>query len=386
MLIAAWLSGCAVPGPEITSPTVSEKPFNGDGAQKKSIFVFLDGTRNDPRSGTNVRKLFEAVVQANDPQTTAMYIEGVGSAETPILGAVLGFGMEPRILRGYDFIAQSYKPNDDVYIFGFSRGAHQARALAGLIAYAGVPPRSDKDSSARRKLANAILENVKRKNDDAYKEKWAAWQSGALPFASEEIFSEYKVRTLPVEIKFLGLWDTVPGSYFKEFGVCKEQSDGRDGDRYKSDSYPSIQNIFHAVALDEKRSKFKPILLCPPLKGDGKTLVERWFPGAHADVGGGYEDSQALPGISLRWMMEALAQSYAVPLPHPQVADDPLGLAHWSIGDRPANAGSDCEDRIPPANATIDPSVKARSAAGQAQIRIQGAVALKPYPMSCPGK
>ena len=133
---------------DIPLPTIHHLP--GDRSKHKSIFVFLDGTENGPESGTNVWRLYDLIRKNNDPQTAAAYFKGVGSAADPLdtrhrgeveglLELALGKGMQERILKGYAFIASYYNPGDDIYIFGFSRGAHQARSLAGLLAYAGVP-------------------------------------------------------------------------------------------------------------------------------------------------------------------------------------------------------------------------------------------------------
>jgi uncharacterized protein (DUF2235 family) len=386
----ALLPGCAAMDGEDTDPPVMQQPFAGNPAQPKRILVFMDGTRNDVGSGTNVRKLFEAVVAAQDPQSTSVYIEGVGSAEDPlvvsIFGAALGFGMESRILRGYDFIAQAYRPGDEVFIFGFSRGAHTARALAGLIAYAGVPPALTEDDAARKRRNNRIIEIVKEKNDKDFEASWRAWQPGTEPVVAKEVGNKLHIATMPVEIAFLGVWDTVPGSSLKHFSDCRELANRREGDRYKSDSYPPIRTIFHAVSLDEKRSKFRPLLLCAPLNPAYTAVSQVWFPGAHADVGGGYDDSQELPNLSFQWMVAALGKHYPTPLAAQQYAGNALGLAHWSIGDRPANRGSTCEDRQPPAGYVPDESVRARTAEPLARIRIHGAEEQRPYPMACPGK
>ena len=382
----AFSTGCASMSGAETKPVEIEKKFTGDPALPKSIYVFHDGTRNDADSGTNVRKLFEAVLAAGDPQAVAVYIQGVGSDATPILGTLNGLGMEQRILRGYDFIAQSYRPGDAVYIFGFSRGAHSARALAGLIAYAGVPSASPLDSDQRLRQLDRMIEIVKRKNDADYADAWKSWKPGMEAPLAQEVRNKMGLLTRPVEIQFLGVWDTVPGSNFKTFGKCKELPDRRDGDRYKSDSYPPIRKIFHAVSADEKRSKFQPILLCPAMHPDYTVVVETWFPGAHSDVGGDYSDSQALSNLSLYWMMDALRGS-GVTLPQaPQSAGDPRGLAHWSIGDRPGNLGSECQDRLIPPGAVMHPSVQARRDAGTVPVRINGATKSLPYPMSCSGK
>lgn len=360
-----------------------EKQFSGDAGRKKDIFVFLDGTKNNAASDTSVRRVFDALYQANDPQAVALYIEGVGTVENPLLGALLGFGMEPRILRGYDFISQSYRPGDKIYIFGFSRGAHQARALAGLIAYAGLLPPTENDQRSRLAKGNAVLERVKRENDEQHQCTWGSWQPGAAPLLSENLRTELAISTTPAEITFLGIWDTVPGSFFKDYGVCKEMVNRRDGDRYKSDSYPPIRHIVHAVSMDEKRSRFAPILVCPALNAAATTIDEEWFPGAHADVGGGYPNSRDLPNLSLQWMMKKLAQSYPAAAAFAPAPPDPHGLAHWSMGDWPANWWSDCQDRAVPAGAIKHGSVAERAGKTPALIRIKGDNVTRPYPLSC---
>ncbi|OEZ97966.1 hypothetical protein JAB9_23200 [Janthinobacterium sp. HH107] len=379
--MAMLLSACAAMG-DYGNPVITEKAFAGDPALPKNIFVFLDGTRNDSASGTNVRQMFDAVVNANDVQTSAIYIEGVGSVDSPVLGASLGFGMEPRILRGYDFIAQAFRPGDKLYIFGFSRGAHQARALAGLIAYAGVPAKSEDVVQQRLQRGNAILELVKTKNDIDYMDAWRNWLPGQEPIVGKELHERFQLRMSPVEVQFLGLWDTVPGSLFKDFGMCKELSDRRDGDRYKSDSYPPIRRILHAVSHDEKRSRFRPILLCPPINADYTSVSELWFPGSHADIGGGYDDTRALSDLSLAWMRADLTQHYA--LPPTQLAGDPMGVAHWSISDWPGNLFSHCEDRLKPAGALASAGLTTRDSAHRAQLSVRGTIDDWPYPLFCP--
>jgi len=381
ILIAALLSGCAT---TVADHETAEIPLRGNPAQHKSIFVFLDGTRNDTASGTNVRKAYEAIRDDHQAQTTGIYIEGVGSRETQVLGSLLGLGMEPRILRGYDFVARHYRAGDDLYIIGFSRGAHQARALAGLLAYAGLPDALPEDASRRYSLENKIIEVVKDKNDIDYLDRWKAWRPGQPAMLAAEIRDRVGLSMNPVEIAFVGVWDTVPGSLFKKFDECMEQKNGKEGDRYKSASYPPIHHIAHAVSRDEKRSRFEPILLCKKIEGTTSPKVqERWFPGAHADVGGGYEDAQGLEGQPFNWMMTLIAQHYQSANPLPVIKADPLGLAHWSIGDWPGNLFSHCKNRSMPDDADKDPSIGARADEPSVPIRVDGKETKMKYPVIC---
>jgi uncharacterized protein (DUF2235 family) len=397
--LVAFIVGCStISG---TEEEVEEVPvvvhaLKGDSNKKKDIFVFLDGTKNTKESLTNVWRLFDFLREDNDPQTTAIYIEGVGSVnDAPFSGATLGRGMEPRILRGYRFISENYNPSDNIYLFGFSRGAHQARSLAGLISYAGVLKASDSDSDQLKKKSNQIIELVKKKSDEDYLDKWSSWHKDQLPLLYAEIKSKLNIETQTAEVAFLGVWDTVPGSLLKNYGVCKEEKKfvkkylywlipGIDkGERYKTDSYPPINQIAHAVSRDEKRSKFAPLLLCREIDSQHSSIIEVWFPGSHSDVGGGYEDSRELPSISLEWMIGLLNKTYRFnAVPH--LKANAKGLAHWSIGDRPGNIGSKCVDRKPPKNANIHSSVEERKRASPVSIRWEGIQREDiDYPITC---
>lgn len=388
IVLVSLLYGCASP-----KLVIETHPLSGDASAKKDIFVFLDGTGNNPGSETNVWKLYQLVVASGKGQTTALYVAGVGSAEdAPLSESALGRGMESRILEAYSFISENYSLGDRIFLFGFSRGAHQARSLAGLISYAGLLQEQGLEPGARVEDANRVIELVKKQRDQDFQTYWQNWRTGQPPPLENAINEELGLTVVPGEIAFLGVWDTVPGSSLKPYGVCKEEIGGikrqgkfipgiDNGERYKSDSYPPIRHIAHAVSIDEKRSKFRPLLICPPMKSSTK-VDEVWFPGAHADVGGGYEDSDELPRISLQWMAAMLGKRYSLETDSIG-AGNPLGLAHWSIGDRPANLGSECEDRMPDSTAQKDPSIEQRKSVAKVPVRWYGDPKRLPYPIDC---
>lgn len=354
-----------------------------DGAAPRAaqdLFVFLDGTGNSAESRTNVWRLHERLLAKRKDGFAAAYIPGVGSTTNPVFGNALGHGMERRVRCGYAFLGEQYEPGDRIFIFGFSRGAHEARNLAGQIAYAGIAPKEG-DRDRQLKHANAIQEIVKDQADDDHATAWTNWKPGAPPPLAASINRRLKLQTQGAEVTLLGVWDTVPGSAFVDYGVCKEKPNRKKGDRYKTGSYPPLRHIAHAMALDEKRSRFHPLLLCPAYNAELTKLEQEWFPGAHADVGGGYEGETALPDISLGWMINRLA-SYGVDV-GPAPAGDPKALAHWSIGDAPANTGSTCEDRVRPAEDRQSLAVAARSAEGPVPLRVHGKVVTRAYPLRC---
>lgn len=380
------LAGCSTKPITQYAPNPDVSRLKSPYSVNKNIFVFFDGTANDWSSRTNIRRLFELIAVHEDPTELSIYIDGVGSSSTPLTGGALGYGMKSRILEGYMFLARYYNPGDQIYIFGFSRGAFQARALAGIISYNGLPKftKGNKTESHKEllKLLRTQSENIwklsKDKNDYT-DEEWLSWKADAPPPFAKEIKEKHNIDTLAVKIKFLGIWDTVPGSSFKDYDLYKECKNRAEGDRYKILPYPTIEEIAHALSLDEKRSKFRPVLVRKPIDPKRTQLHQVWFPGAHADVGGGYEDSNDLAGISLNWMLKLLEKHNIFEGRHPTVYSAYDGLAHWSIGDRPANAGSEEENRPVPVKSIFHPSIQKRVAGKKVPIRKMGKVVFEKY-------
>lgn len=378
------LVGCAGIRTSPVAGHVSESQAAAE-AGPRTLFVLFDGTHNDEKSQTNVFAL-KRVIERSTLPATVFYVEGVGALEdTQLLGNVLGLGMEERINAGYTFLSERHRAGDRIVIAGFSRGAHQARALAGLVAYAGLlnAPKAApvKDSNA----VNRVIDATKDYQDADVEAAWS--QAPDEPPLRGTLQARLGLSLRPAPIAFLGLWDTVPGSAFKKYADCREVPDHRPGERYKTGSYPSVARIAHALALDEKRSRFSPILLCPPMRPDLTAVDEQWFAGAHADVGGGYEmPGPSLSRISFAWMVKQLAEALANPLAADEpTLDDLMAPAHWSIGDAPANAGSDCVDRRRPANARLHPSVEPRVQSGRADLIVHKVSVPAAYPFGCVG-
>lgn len=386
--------------------------------QKQSIFVLFDGTANNKKSNTNVFKTFKFLkedksnVSGDNSDVQVIWIEGVGASSLYLTGNALGRGMQQRISNGYKFISKHYNPGDDIYILGFSRGAHQARALAGMISYAGLM--GDPFSTEKRYgvIARTVIEAVKNESDDNYQAYWENWERNSQPPLSADLKRKFNYKMVPAEIKFLGLWDVVPGSSFKKFnsgdsGIsftnanhphqgCKEgssqDSSSIKADRYKLNSYPTIKKIVHAVSLEEKRSKFRIVLVCKPINPTYTSVEQVWFPGAHADVGGGYKDDDTLSSLSLRWMLEKLTENdehssfsgYQFEKHTPLIDVHPLAKSHFSLGDFPANIGSKCIDRPAPSDLDLYTSAHfERIKKTDLEMRVNGKWVKKNYPSKC---
>jgi uncharacterized protein (DUF2235 family) len=294
-------------------PASDEENIN----MSKRIIFCADGTWDSAQNDTNVYSLFKAMPIASDQVT--YYDDGVGSDGTLIeklTGGAFGAGLFQKIKDGYSKIAQVYEPNDDLFIFGFSRGAYTARCLAGMIAICGLPTASFDDN-----LVNTAFNAYRQRDPNQRKTILAS-------------LSQYNL--FDAKIKMVGVWDTV-GS----LGIPALLG-GVDPILYgflDTNLHPDVLNACQALAIDERRREFPPTLWTPPSPPvAGQTLEQVWFSGVHCDVGGGYPET-ALSGITLAWMM-GKAKSLGVQI-DPTVwtqyalpeAKNALGQIHesWSI-------------------------------------------------------
>ncbi len=333
------------------------KPGAG-GSRIKRIIFCADGTWNGPGEDpvatrpaepTNVYKLFLGLAGTLVGETLAgehekilnggggavqlaKYLHGVGDSRNAVLrimGGAFGTGLISRIVRGYTFLSRHYQPGDDIVLVGFSRGAYTVRALAGLIASQGLLAKAlteDHVAAYRwgamawyryRRQAAAARPAIVHRLAEAVADLPAFLSSGALQEGD----------LVPVDrIKAVAVWDTV-GS----LGVPGYLEDSRaDAFRFCDTRLsPKVGHGLHAVALDEERGDFTPTLWDP-----SANALQMLFPGAHADVGGGYplaNRESALSDIALQWMARSLEEfagvRFSVPLYEP-FRPDPLGPSH----------------------------------------------------------
>lgn len=354
-LTAALLAGCA------TAPTTQMAPNPAhvqSTKEPRKLFVFLDGTSNDWRARTNVRRLFELVAAQEDPTRLCLWVEGVGTKG--VLGKGLGLGMKPRIMAGYGFLARNYRKGDEIYVFGFSRGALEARALCGMLAHCGLC----RPQGAGEVPLDRIWDECRRLEEESISGLENRAEIGRvferrLKTNRAQVRGDFPGRVFAdVRVKFLGLWDTVPGLQFTKFNSSGEQvKDGRVNPqpRYKVKPYPNIDRIAQALSMDEVRSKFEPLLVGPPLVADKPEVFEVWFPGAHSDIGGGYSDSNEMAGVSLDWMLRLLGEDALIPGAY-RVSADARGILHHPELDFWGSFASQRQQRLLPKNAIVHES------------------------------
>ena len=310
-LLFLMLAGCA------SNTAVNHVPHS-DASTPRKLVVFLDGTANSEGSHTNVAKLHNLVTLQDDPTILTSYIEGVGT-NGKVVGMAMGWGIGHDVREAYTFLTEHYdaERHDEVYIFGFSRGAYAARILAAMVHVAGIPKLcglSEKERKAKVKKIYAAYKskkNIDERRDDV---------AGVLgrPPAS-------------VSVEFLGLWDTVEALGWPDY----KENTVNPNPRY-ADQLCNIKKAAHALSIDDDRARiFTPILLTNPHlvdQCDGVPVViddvvdEVWFSGAHADVGGGYADT-FISGNSLNWMLEKI-RPYGIAPNGARVYADALGTTH----------------------------------------------------------
>lgn len=260
----------------------------------KNIVICCDGTGNKfGKYNTNVVKMCEVLDRTRQDQVV-YYDPGVGTMGdqraitklrkglTRMLGAAIGFGIRDDIAQAYDFLAGHHQDGDKIFVFGFSRGAYTARALAALVHMYGLTAGG---------LANLTPYIVgMHADDDRSVFPWRALSSSPNRWRTANSFK--KIFGRKVAIHFLGVFDTVKSvgwlwSPLKLPFTAKNKS---------------IRHVRHAVAIDERRAFFRTNLLKPCPTQD---FQEVWFPGVHSDIGGGYKhDEQGLAQVAFHWMVK----------------------------------------------------------------------------------
>ena len=249
----------------------------------RRIAFCADGTWDGASNNTNVYRISKAIVAIPGEQYS-FYDDGVGSDGTPIeklLGGAVGTGLFQKIKDGYSTISSVYEEGDEVFIFGFSRGAYTARSLAGMIAVCGLPTKNP-DAN----LVNAAFQ--------AYRSK----DQRTVILAT---LSAYGL--VDAKMTMVGVWDTVGSLGIPAiFGAVSPLLYGF----LDTGLHPDILNAYHAAAIDERREEFPATLWTSP-PAVGQTIEQVYFCGVHCDVGGGYADDPStgttLSDITLSWMM-----------------------------------------------------------------------------------
>jgi uncharacterized protein (DUF2235 family) len=270
---------------------------------KRNFVICCDGTNNQfGTENTNVVRLIQSL-ERNPVKQRLYYDPGVGTLPEPgtwtwlgkkisdVAGLAFGGGLSWKIGEAYCYLMDYWEPGDDVFLFGFSRGAYSVRVLAGLLHLFGLMPRGNQN------LVPYVMRMFKaagKKNGEEFRKHIDLCNAFRNTFA--RIPPNSVDRRFPIH--FLGVWDTV-SSVGWVWDPAKFPYTRRN---------ESINIIRHAVSIDERRSFFRQNLMTRADRKDGRLpqdLKEYWFPGVHCDVGGGYpETGGGLWQGAFEWMLD----------------------------------------------------------------------------------
>lgn len=273
----------------------------------KRLALFFDGTWNMPESNTNVWRLSLMLADKGEDGVPQLkfYDEGVGTHWFDrISGGAFGYGLSENARLGYRWLMEHYNPGDEIFVFGFSRGAFTARSLTGVIARCGLlkpdAPMSFMQLYERYQKGDTVR--------PIYQLKYLQGQGEKNFDFEENILLEYTYyhRNL---IKMVGVWDTV-GTLGVPLGNIPGFSRHTMG-FHNTHLSTLVQNSYQALALDEERQPYWAVLWtnfvptqpnpADATHTDNRMIEQRWFAGAHCNVGGGYRND-LLPQRPLAWI------------------------------------------------------------------------------------
>lgn len=250
------------------------------------VFI-VDGTLSTFGEGseTNAGLLYRLLRdQGPLKDQTFGYDSGVqGHGLTKWLDVAMGKGINDSILTGYATLASRYRPGDRVMLFGYSRGAYAVRSLAGFIGRIGL-------------LAHEFA--TESKTVQAFRH----YETERLSMSGRKFSNAYCHANVPIDV--IGIWDTVRalGLPWPLLSRLAPMATGF----HNHDLGPTIRNGFHALAIDEDRAAYAPVVWTRAEGWTGR-MEQAWFAGAHADIGGNVwrlPQARALANIPFRWIVE----------------------------------------------------------------------------------
>ncbi|KAJ8475343.1 hypothetical protein ONZ45_g15643 [Pleurotus djamor] len=355
---------------------------------KKRLIVCCDGTGQADSHGkqvvpSNVARFARALqvsekIPANEAenrlhdeevQQVVLYQTGIGTDTTASLSGAIagktaeafGYGLDIHVLEAYYFFVNNFESLDEIYIFGFSRGAFTARAISSFICHVGLLKKQYVD------YLPVIYEAYKkRREDDEGRKYWRDWLK-----KHESILND-KIHPAGVTISILGVWDTVgslgipetwASSYlgwtgvrenWNEYFAYHDMSIPRHSSRRRKFDRPYVNSAFQALALDEHRMSFSPTLFYDPTPvqeqaSSDATLQQCWFPGVHSDIGGSYERGYLdISDLALAWMIDRCS---------PTLAFDRKALSVWIKEPSSEFKDGELDQRVPLRNRNNEPLV-----------------------------
>ncbi len=279
----------------------------------KNIVICCDGTAGTVKTDalSNVVLLYR-ILQKNDKQVL-YYDPGMAVLGNPTpylwvkkwvsraLIGLLGFGVDESVLKAYRFLIHNYEDGDQIYLFGYSRGAYTVRVLAGFIHLLGLL------KPEHENLCEHAFGSYRRASEGDFEQAW--------------LFKSVLSTRERIPIKFIGVWDTVSSVIVPKFQLVSWKKLEFLPIGFKLERLPhtdknkSVEIFRHALAIDERRRLFSCDLWTEPQPFDlnffnpkdnkDQDIKQVWFSGHHGDVGGGHPEKESgLSKISLKWMAD----------------------------------------------------------------------------------
>jgi uncharacterized protein (DUF2235 family) len=283
----------------------------------KNIILLSDGTGNAAAKvwRTNVWRTFESI-DLSKPDQIAFYADGVGTSNfkpLALLGGMFGYGLKNNVIECYKFVCRNYQVGDQIYGFGFSRGAYTTRVAMKLILTQGLVEYDNSEADLHR-FAVAAYRAFRRDNVDSI---WYIKLLGRIrDLVLRTPYDKLNNRKgATPKVRFLGLWDTVAA-----YGLPVEEMT-RFYSKWifpfevlDSHLHKDVMRACHALSIDDERTTFHPVLwteveqdgsnASPPVNYTHQERVSQvWFAGVHTNVGGGYPDD-SLAQVSLSWILK----------------------------------------------------------------------------------
>ncbi len=315
------------------------RPPSDFGPRRGTIthLIILDGTMSslEPKCETNAGLAYKLACEMGS-RLSIYYEPGLQWIDwRSARDVMMGRGINRQIKRAYGYLSSRYHPGDQIYLMGYSRGAYAVRSLAGVIDRVGL-----------LRAEHATESKIR----DTYRHYECAPGS-----ATAQAFTKAYCHET-AEIEMIGVWDTV-----KSLGINAPVL-WRFSEKlhafHNHDLSGIVKNGFHALALNESRVAYRPVLWSTTDGFEGR-VEQVWFPGTHGDVGGqlgGFDPARPLANIPLVWLLTR-AEECGLPLPpgwklrFPQDATAP-SVGNWRgsgkifMTRRKRSVGNDPSERL----------------------------------------
>ncbi|CAG8954480.1 hypothetical protein HYFRA_00004392 [Hymenoscyphus fraxineus] len=296
-----------------------------DGTWMDSGDAYTKPSANNPQAKlqtpSNVTRICRALskVGRDGVNQIIYYHAGVGTSPGVMssLTGALGKGISEHVREAYSFIATNYTSGDEIILVGFSRGAFTARSVAGMIENIGLLTRAGMDSfyaifkdqeNFRTPEYEDMFPNIPFSNKPKGPHKAREYKNRLEDLGLTRVYDANDFR---ICVTAIAVWDTVGSLGIPSVPILSVVGSSQSTHEYKfynTNLNGTVKHAFQALALDEQRKTFRPAVWERKSmdKTDRCDLRQVWFPGAHSNIGGGYDD-QGMANISLAWMMDQLA-------------------------------------------------------------------------------